>query len=83
MRPLGAKRLGKLHRAGRRALAACPLKVAVLDQQKLVLADLVAPALCLINRPLPRSRSHEFVPEAMTGKPVDLPERHSLGRRGR
>ena len=43
MRPLGAKRLGKFHCAGRRALAARPLKVAVLDQQKLVLADLVAP----------------------------------------
>jgi hypothetical protein len=47
-----AGRLGKFHRAGRRAFAAGPLNVAVLDQQKLVLTDLIAPSALLINPPV-------------------------------
>ena len=46
-RAFAARRFRNLDRAGRRALAARPLDIAVLDQQELVLADFLA--ACLVR----------------------------------
>jgi hypothetical protein len=67
-------RFGQFHRSGRRTVAARPLKVAVLDQQKFVLADLIAARFVREIHCLTGDRGHELVSQAMTRAPVDLPE---------
>ncbi|MCA1458790.1 hypothetical protein I6F35_37485 [Bradyrhizobium sp. BRP22] len=62
----------------RRALASRPLKVPVLDQQKLVLADLIATRLVDWLYSLAGNRIDKLVFEAMARSPVDLPEGYPL-----
>jgi hypothetical protein len=80
-RASAAGRGGKLHLTRRRALASRLLKVSVLDQQKLVLADLIAARLVGCVYGLAGNGIDEFLFEAMACSPVDLPEGDPLGRR--
>ena len=80
----GARRFCKLDSAGRRALAARLLKLAVLDQQKPVLADLVAARLVVRFHGLAGDGIDQLVLEAVPRAAVHLPEGDPFrgGRRG-
>ena len=81
-RTFAPRRLDQFHRAGRRTCAARPLDIAVLNQHKLVLADLVTPRLARRIDRFAGDGIDQFVPKPMTGAPVDLPERDPLRHRG-
>jgi hypothetical protein len=81
----GTWRLRKLDSAGRWALAARLIKLAVLYQQEPVLANLVAAPLVVRFHPLSGDAIDKLVLKAVPGAAVHLPEGDPLrgGRRGR